>query len=86
MDKGKKGSNSDHNIIVFPPRTNIKFKRDRQVSVVKHRPLPPFSIQEFGQEFVRHPWLEVVIKCKDGHRKAANFHDTIMKFRDNHFP
>ena len=49
VDPGKKGSNSDHNIVVFPPRTNVQFKRDRQVSVIKHRPLPPSRVQEFGQ-------------------------------------
>ena len=57
VDKGKKGSNSNHNIIVFAPRTNSQYQRDREVSVIKHRPLPPSSVQEFGQVFVRHPWL-----------------------------
>ena len=42
-------------------------------------------MQEFGQEFVKHPWLEV-LESEDGHEKAANFHETIMKFRDKHFP
>ena len=85
VDKGKKGSNSDHNLIVFAPRTNIKYKKERQVSVIKHRPLPPSSVQHFGQEFVRHPWVEV-LECEDGHKKAAIFHDTIGRFRDRHFP
>ena len=85
VDKGKKGSNSDHNIIVFAPRTNSQYQRDREVSVIKHRPLPPSSVQEFGQVFVRHPWLEV-LECEDGHQKAANFHDTITWFRDKYFP
>ena len=61
------------------------FKKDRQVSVVKHRPLPPSSIQLFGQEIVRHSWIEV-LECEDGHVKAANFHKTIMELRDKHFP
>ena len=85
VDKGKKGSNSDHNIIVFPPSTNIQFKRDRQVSVVKHRPLPPSSVKEFGREIVTHSWIEV-LECEDGHQKAKNFHNTITKLRDKYFP
>ena len=34
---------------------------------------------------MRHPWLEV-LESEDGHVKAANFHETIMKLRDKHFP
>ena len=85
VDEGKKGSNSDHNVIVFPPSTNTQFKTERQVSVVRHRPLPPSSVREFGQAFVHHPWLEV-LECEDGNDKAANFHDTIIKYRDKYFP
>ena len=80
-----KGSDSDHNIIVFAPLTNTQFKKKRQFTNISYRPLPPSKIQEFGQEFVLHPWQEV-LECEDGHQKAANFHETIQWFRDKYFP
>ena len=73
VDAGMKGSDSDHHVIVFAPLTNTRFKKDRQFTVISHRPLPPSRIQEFGQEFVRHSWAEV-LECEDGHQKATNFH------------
>ena len=53
--------------------------------MVKHRPLPPSSVKEFGQEIMRHSWIEV-LECEDGHQKAKNFHNTITKLRDRYFP
>ena len=85
VDQGKKGSDSDHNVVVFAPRSNNHFKKERQFTVIKHRPLPSSRIQEFGQELVPHPWLEV-LECEDGHQKAANFHNSIMWFRNKYFP
>ena len=85
VDQGMKGSDSDHNIIVFAPLTNAQFKKQRVFTTISHRPLPPSRIQEFGQALVRHSWAEV-IECEDGHLKAAIFHDTIKRFRYKHFP
>ena len=85
VDEGMKGSASDHNIIVFAPRTNTQFKKERQFTSISYRPLPPSRIQEFGQEIVRHSWIEV-LECEDGHQKAAHFHGTITRLRDKYFP
>ena len=85
VDKGRKGSNSDHNTVIFSPKSNLQYKKERQIDTIQHRPLPPSMIQQFGQEIVRHPWLEV-LECKDGHQKASNFHETIMHFRAKYFP
>ena len=85
VDKGKKGSDSDHNTIVFAPRSNTQFKKDRQVNTISHRPLPPSRIQQFGQDIVQHSWSEV-LESQDANQKAANFHNTICWLRDKHFP
>ena len=85
VDKGKKGSDSDHNLVVFAPRSNSQFKKDRQKSSITYRPLPPSKIQEFGRELVQHSWIEV-LECEDGHSKARHFHNTLIRLRDKHFP
>ena len=85
VDVGKKGSNSDHNIVIFSPKSNLQYKKERQSNIIHHRPLPPSKIQEFGQEIVRHPWLEI-FEVEDGNQKASNFHQTIVHLRDKYFP
>ena len=85
VDEGKTGSDSDHNIIIFAPKSNLQFKKERQFTSIQHRPLPPSKILEFGQAIVKHPWLEV-FECEDGNDKARNFHHTITMFRDQYFP
>ena len=85
VDEGKTGSNSDHNIIIYAPKSNLQFKKERQFTSIKHRPLPPSKIQVFGQAIVNHPWMEV-LECEDVNQKARNFHHTITKFRDQYFP
>jgi hypothetical protein len=85
VDQGKSGSNSDHNVVIFSPRTNAQFKKDRIKTTIKHRPLPQSKIQDFGQELVPHSWIEVV-ETEDGHQKAFNFHTTLMTFLNKHFP
>ena len=85
VDQGKSGSNSDHNVVIFSPRTNAQFKKDRIKTTIKHRPLPQSKIQDFGQELVPHSWIEV-IETEDGHQKAFNFHTTLMTFLNKHFP
>ena len=42
-------------------------------------------MQEFGQDIVRHPWIEV-LECEDANQKARPFHDTIVQLRDKYFP
>ena len=85
VDEGKKGSNSDHNIVIFSPKSNIQYKKERESNTIQHRPLPPSKIQEFGQEIVCHPWTEVFV-CEDSNQKASNFHETLIHLRDKHFP
>ena len=84
VDQGKPGSESDHNIVVFAPRSNVYFHKDREYTTIKHRPLPASKIREFGQKFVAHTWSEV-LECQDGNLKASNFHNTITWFRDCFF-
>ena len=85
LTKAKKGSDSDHNIEIFSPISNPQFKKDRIKTTITHRPLPQSKIQDFGQDLVPHFWMEV-LEEDNGHQKAVNFHNTLMWFRDKHFP
>ena len=40
VDEDKAGSDSDHDIIIFAPRSDAKYKVERKKKTVKSRPLP----------------------------------------------
>ena len=85
VDQGKKGSDSDHNIVILSPISSAQFKKDRIRTTITHRPLPQSKVQDFGRDLVPHSWIEV-LEAEDGHQKARHFHNTLMWFRDKHFP
>ena len=50
--QGKKtAKNSDHDIIIFAPKTDSNFKVVRKKKIIKSRPLPDSVIHAFGKEF-----------------------------------
>ena len=44
VDTDKIGKDSDHNIVVFAPKTNRTFKSNRKKKIIKTRPLPESPI------------------------------------------
>ena len=71
--------------MICSPISNPQFKKDRIKTTITHRPLPQSKIQFVGQDLVPHSWIEV-LEAEDGHQKARNFHNTLVFFRDKHFP
>ena len=56
VDVGKIGKNSDHNIVIFAPRSNSLFKVERKKRSVKTRPIPESRIPLFGREIQQQKW------------------------------
>ena len=40
VDEDKAGEDSDHNIVVFAPKGNMKFKTENERKIIRTRPLP----------------------------------------------
>ena len=47
VDEDKIGKDSDHNVVVFAPRSNIQYQQSRKKKTVLTRPLPETEIFKF---------------------------------------
>ena len=66
VDENKAGKDSDHNIVVFAPRSNAKFKVERKKKSIKIRPIPESSIPSFATEIQNQQWHEVINELDQG--------------------
>ena len=85
VDEGKIGQDSDHNIVVFAPRNNVKYRKCLNKKMIKTRPLPESNIQKYENELARHPWEEI-FEGKSVNQKVELFHDFIRGNLDKYFP
>ena len=85
LDEGKKGADSDHQVVVFAPTSNSNFMKERIKKTITTRPLPDSGYISFGQDIIKHPWDEVLM-TKDINSKVGNFHGTLRAKLDKHFP
>ena len=85
VDTGKAGQDSDHNIVVFAPRSDIKYENKIKKEVIKTRPLPDSNIRRYENELAIYPWEEIF----DGQsvdEKVKIFHDFLRSNLDKYFP
>ena len=85
VDQGKKGKDSDHQVVIFAPHANSNYQRVREKRTVTTRPLPNSGFLSFGQDITHHTWDEV-FTTRDVNEKVINFHQTIRSKLDKHFP
>ena len=84
-DKEKAGKSSDHDIIIFAPKTNNNFKVVRKKKIIKTRPMPDSVIPDFGRDF-QNQTRDDVLKEDNVDTKAFNFHRTLIPSCNKHFP
>ena len=85
VDEGKVGKDSDHNVVVFAPKSNIQYHRTQFKKIVFTRPLPESGIFKFERDLIQYPWDEVFMdKCAD--EQAEIFHNFLRGKLDQHFP
>ena len=85
VDEDKAGKDSDHDVIIFAPKSDTNFKVERKKKVIKARPLPDSKIPAFGREFQEISWKEV-FQESDLDSKVFNFHKIIVNISYKHFP
>ena len=85
VDQDKLGKDSDHEIVVLAPISNIQYKRERKKRTVLTRPLPDSQIAKFEQELISFPWAEVFMN-KTVNDQVGIFHDFLRTILDKHFP
>ena len=85
VDEDKNGSDSDHFIVVFAPKSDPNFQVERKKKVVRTRPLPDSKMPYFGRDIQKQTWENVLFE-EDLDKKVEHFHNTIVKICDKHFP
>lgn len=85
VDEGKKGKDSDHNIVIFAPKTNQNFIQSRETKKIIFRPLPEDKIENFCYEFTRYDWESVYTELKPNDKVKA-FHNYLKQMLDKYFP
>ena len=85
QDDNTPGRPSDHNVLVVAPRTDLTFAQNRQKTTIHMRPLPESRVQQFMREMSQNQWKEVT-EQEDPHKKASNFHETMISLLDKHLP
>ena len=84
VDEDKEGENSDHDVVIFAPKSNPNFKVLRKKKVIVTRPIPESQIPAFGREIEGQSCFQV-LEEPDLELKVANFHHIITTVRDKHF-
>ena len=77
VDDDKKGKNSDHEIVVYAPKSRPDYERKAQKKTVTARPIPESEIHSFGEEIVKHDWRSVTEE-PDANLKANHFHEYLL--------
>ena len=85
VDEDKAGKDSDHNIVVFAPRSNTNFRVERKKKSIKTRPIPESSIPSFAIKIQNQSWQDVINE-NDVNTKVYNFHRTFLLICDKYFP
>ena len=85
VDVGKTGKDSDHDIVLFAPRSNLQYKIDRKIKTIKTRPTPLSQIVKFEQDLANYPWNDV-LENKTCNEQANIFHNFLRNKLDLYFP
>ena len=85
VDEDKAGKDSDHDVIIFAPKSDANFKVERKKKVIKCRPLPDSKIPAFGKDFQEQDWQEIYDKSNLD-EKVLIFHKRIVSSCVKHFP
>ena len=85
VDTGKDGKDSDHNVVVFAPRSNVEYRVSRKKKIVTTRPVPQSQILKFESELAKVAWAEH-FENKTVHQQTDIFHSVLRENLDKHFP
>jgi hypothetical protein len=81
----KNGKDSDHNLVIFAPKSDANYKIERKKKVIKTRPIPESNIPLFANEIQKQTWEEITNE-PDIDLKVYKFHRLIILILDKYFP
>ena len=55
VDSDKVGKDSDHDVVVLAPVSNLQYKMERKKKTITTRPLPESQIENFEKTLMSHP-------------------------------
>ena len=58
VDSDKVGKDSDHDVVVLAPVSNLQYKMERKKKTITTRPLPESQIEHFEKTLMSHHWTE----------------------------
>ena len=85
VDVDKNGKDSDHNIVVFAPKSNIQFKEQITKRTIKTRPILDSQLNNFERDLANYPWAEV-FHGRSVNEKVDHFHTFLRSQLDFYFP
>jgi hypothetical protein len=85
VDEDKVGKDSDHDVIIFAPKSDANFKVERKKKFIKCRPLPDSKLPAFGKDFQEQDWHEMYEETNLD-AKVFSFHNHIVSLCVKHFP
>ena len=85
VDSDKKGKDSDHNVVVFAPLSNVEFRLERTKKTIRTRPVLQSQILKFERDLAQFPWAES-FENKTVDQQAEIFHSFLRVHLDRYFP
>ena len=73
VDSDKLGKDSDHDVVLFAPKSDNNYKCERKKKIIRTRPLPESQIVKFEQELAKYPW-DQVFSNKSVNEQVELFH------------
>ena len=85
VDRDKKGKDSDHEVVVFAPISNVKYRVTRKKKTIRTRPIPESDIFKFEHEVAKYPWDEKFTNLTVDEQTEI-FHNFLRSNLDRLFP
>ena len=85
VDSDKLGKDSDHDVVLFAPKSDNNYKCERKKKIIRTRPLPESQIVKFEQELAKYPW-DQVFSNKSVNEQVELFHHWLKINLDKFFP
>ena len=85
VDVDKNGKDSNHNIVVFAPKSNIQFKEQITKRTIKTRPILDSQLNNFERDLANYPGDEV-FHGRSVNEKVDHFHSFLRSQLDFYFP
>ena len=85
VDTDKIGKDSDHNVVVFAPISNVQYRLDRTKKTVTTRPVLDSQVLKFEQELAQFPWA-AAFENKSADEQTDIFHAFLKDNLDKYFP